>query len=70
MSLQKIEAKLLFCLTLLPDCGSRCHRFEHQRRLERFAAAGVGLRKRRLSFHEGAEPPRIRRYAAEAMSRR
>ncbi|MFN3986645.1 MAG: MFS transporter, partial [Rhodocyclaceae bacterium] len=38
---------------------------EHQRRLERFTAADVGLRGRRLAFHIGDEPPRVRRYVAE-----
>lgn len=43
---------------------------EHQRRLERFTAADVGLRDRRQSFHVGAEAPRVRRYVAEAGGRR
>jgi MFS family permease len=38
---------------------------EHQRRLERFTAADVGLRERRLQFHVGAEPPRVQRYIAD-----
>jgi len=41
---------------------------EHQRRLERFTAADIGLRERRLAFHIGAEAPRVRRYVAEAMT--
>lgn len=43
---------------------------EHQRRMERFTAADVGLRERRLAFHQGVEPPRIRRYVAESVRRR
>lgn len=39
---------------------------EHQRRLERFTAADVGLRERRLRFHQGSGPPRVQRYVAEA----
>jgi MFS family permease len=38
---------------------------EHQRRMERFTAADVGLRERRMAFHVGAEAPQIRRYVAE-----
>ena len=38
---------------------------EHQRRLERFTAADVGLRERRLRFHVGSEPPRVQRYIAD-----
>lgn len=37
---------------------------EHQRRLERFTAADVGLRERRLSFHLGSEAPKVQRYVA------
>ena len=37
---------------------------EHQRRLERFTAADVGLRERRLSFHLGSEAPKVERYVA------
>lgn len=37
---------------------------EHQRRLERFTAADVGLRERRLVFHLGDSPPRVQRYVA------
>ena len=40
---------------------------EHQRRLERFTAADVGLRERRLRFHLGSEPPRVQRYVADRM---
>lgn len=43
---------------------------EHQRRLERFTAADVGLRARRQAFHRGAEMPVVRRYVAESMRRR
>ncbi|MES3021628.1 MAG: MFS transporter [Pseudomonadota bacterium] len=35
---------------------------EHQRRLERFTAADIGLGQRRLAFHIGAAPPRTSRY--------
>ena len=38
---------------------------EHQRRLERFTAADVGLRERRLQFHIGTDPPRVQRYIAD-----
>jgi quinol monooxygenase YgiN len=38
----------------------------HQRRLERFTAADVGLRERRLRFHIGPEAPRVRRYVGES----
>jgi MFS family permease len=38
---------------------------EHLRRLERFTAADVGLRERRLGFHLGDEPPRVQRYLGE-----
>jgi MFS family permease len=38
---------------------------EHLRRLARFTAADAGLRERRLSFHIGAEPPRVQRYLAD-----
>jgi MFS family permease len=40
---------------------------EHLRRLERFTAADVGLRERRLAFHLGAEPPRVQRFLGEAI---
>jgi MFS family permease len=35
---------------------------EHLRRHERFTAADVDLRERRLAFHVGGEPPRVKRY--------
>jgi MFS family permease len=38
---------------------------EHLRRMERFTAADIGLRERRLAFHRGAEAPRVSRYLAE-----
>jgi MFS family permease len=38
---------------------------EHQRRHERFTAADVGLRERRLGFHVGPQPPRVQRYVAD-----
>ena len=41
---------------------------EHQRRMERFTAADVGLRERRMAFHIGAEAPQIRRYVAEPVA--
>jgi MFS family permease len=40
---------------------------EHLRRLERFTAADAGLRERRLAFHRGESPPRVRRFVAEAL---
>jgi MFS family permease len=40
---------------------------EHQRRLERFTAADIGLREQRAAFHRGSEPPRVRRYLAEPL---
>lgn len=40
---------------------------EHLRRLERFTAADVGLRERRLAFHLGAEPPRVQRFIGESI---
>ena len=43
---------------------------EHQRRLERFTAADSGLCGRRLSFHNGPEAPRTRRYVAVPISSR
>jgi MFS family permease len=43
---------------------------EHQRRMERFTASDVGLRERRLAFHLGSEPPRVRRYVAEPLAAR
>jgi MFS family permease len=41
---------------------------EHQRRLERFSAFDAGLREKRLAFHRGEEPPKLRRYIAESLS--
>jgi MFS family permease/quinol monooxygenase YgiN len=38
---------------------------EHQRRLERFTAADIGLRGQRLAFHLGEAPPKVKRYVAE-----
>ncbi|MCE9661283.1 MAG: MFS transporter [Burkholderiales bacterium] len=35
---------------------------EHLRRFHRATAADLALRERRLAFHQGEEPPRIRRY--------
>ncbi|MBD5803571.1 enterobactin exporter EntS [Azoarcus sp. Aa7] len=43
---------------------------EHQRRLERFTAADLGLRERRLAFHIGPEAPLMRRYVAESVDGR
>ena len=40
---------------------------EHQRRLERFTSADVGLRARRLAFHRGGHPPQVSRYIAESV---
>lgn len=40
---------------------------EHLRRLERFTAADVGLRQRRLAFHIGDKPPEVKRYVSQAM---
>jgi MFS family permease len=40
---------------------------EHQRRLERFTAFDAGLRERRLAFHLGAEPPRVKRFVAQPL---
>ena len=39
----------------------------HLRRLERFTAADVGLREKRLAFHLGAEPPRVQRFLGESI---
>ena len=39
---------------------------EHQRRLERFTAFDEELRGLRLAFHQGAEPPVLRRYVADS----
>lgn len=40
---------------------------EHLRRLERFTAADVGLREKRLAFHLGAEPPKVQRFIGESI---
>ncbi|OWW22939.1 arabinose ABC transporter permease [Noviherbaspirillum denitrificans] len=40
---------------------------EHQRRLERFTAADIGLRNRRLAFHIGKDAPRTTRYIGESV---
>ncbi len=40
---------------------------EHQRRLERFTAADVGLRARRLDFHLGDALPQVKRYIADGV---
>ena len=40
---------------------------EHQRRLQRFTAFDAELRAQRLAFHQGAEPPVLRRYVADAL---
>jgi len=40
---------------------------EHQRRLERFSAFDAGLREKRLAFHLGDEPPRVKRYIAQSL---
>ena len=40
---------------------------EHLRRLERFTAADVGLREKRLAFHLGAEPPKVQRFLGESI---
>jgi predicted MFS family arabinose efflux permease len=42
---------------------------EHLRRMERFTAADVGLRERRLDFHVGDAPPRVQRYVSETLPR-
>ncbi|MFN9505704.1 MAG: MFS transporter [Rubrivivax sp.] len=41
---------------------------EHQRRLERFTAFDAGLRAERLAFHQGSEPPLVRRYVADQLT--
>lgn len=41
-----------------PDEGPVMVTVEHLRRLERFTAADVQLRERRLAFHLGEQPPR------------
>jgi quinol monooxygenase YgiN len=38
---------------------------EHQRRQARFTAADIGLRGQRLAFHQGDQPPKVKRYVAE-----
>jgi quinol monooxygenase YgiN len=40
---------------------------EHQRRLERFSAFDAGLRERRLAFHLGPEPPKVKRYIGQSL---
>ncbi len=40
---------------------------EHQRRLERFSAFDADLRVKRLAFHTGDEPPRVRRFIAQSL---
>ncbi len=40
---------------------------EHQRRLERFTAADAGLREKRMAFHQGGQPPVVRRFVAESL---
>jgi MFS family permease len=40
---------------------------EHLRRLERFSAFDAELREQRLSFHLGAEPPRVKRYIGQSL---
>lgn len=40
---------------------------EHLRRNERFTAADIGLRERRIQFHVGPQPPVVRRYVAEQL---
>jgi len=39
---------------------------EHLRRFERFSAADVSLRERRIAFHVGPEPPRVTRYVSQS----
>jgi MFS family permease len=39
---------------------------EHKRRLERFTAFDAGLRAERLAFHQGEQPPVLRRYVGDA----
>ena len=41
---------------------------EHQRRLERFSAFDAELRAERLAFHQGDEPPLVRRYVADQLT--
>ncbi len=40
---------------------------EHLRRHERFTAADVGLREKRLAFHLGPEPPKVQRFIGESI---
>ena len=42
---------------------------EHLRRFERTTAADVALRERKLAYHIGAEPPRVRRALRESTVR-
>lgn len=42
---------------------------EHLRRLERFTAFDAELRERRLAFHQGPEPPVVRRYVGDTPMR-
>ncbi len=42
---------------------------EHLRRMERFTAADIGLRERRMAFHVGPGQPRVTRYLAEDLGR-
>ncbi len=39
---------------------------EHRRRLERFTAFDAELRAQRMAFHQGDEPPVLRRYVGDA----
>jgi MFS family permease len=40
---------------------------EHLRRLERFSAFDAELREKRLAFHLGSEPPRVKRYIGQSL---
>lgn len=40
---------------------------EHLRRQERFTAADIGLRERRLAFHLGSEAPKVVRYIGDPL---
>lgn len=40
----------------------------HQRWLERFTTVDEGLRKQRLAFHLGSEPPRVQRYVGATLA--
>ena len=42
---------------------------EHLRRFDRVSAADAGLRERKLAFHQGAEPPVVRRAVRETTAR-